>query len=382
MFFFQGLRSLDLSGAQQLPAKVLCETLSCLPNVRSLSLAGMPCDRSVIQTVACRCNFLQHLNVSRCHLLSPAALLPLAGGAFTPPSSSPVLSSSSSSTSSPLLLSSLLALDIGFEENDGDATMAAAYLLLSLPRLERVALEGLGLACSLIEQKQFSRADEFADREGVPRLHMVWKERIVRQNTKRMIREGESTDDGDESEEVESSFSEDCGCNTEEDLIKDDWLGMQDLSHSGLILQLRDVKGITCESLGSLGNLCPGLNSISLNIDKHEDRGGRDQGSLLSTNLQTWSGQLRSLSFIYSGPVVDLLPALRVVGCALISLTLEGVKTHPHTPLLELIRACPRLRDLLISAEPPTMLQYEYNDNQPEDQDLPKLPNLHTLKLR
>lgn len=379
----QGLRSLDLSGAQQLPAKVLCETLSCLPNVRSLSLAGMPCDRSVIQTVARHCSFLQHLDVSRCHLLSPAALLPLGGGAFTPSSFSPVPSSSSSSslTSSPPPLSSLLALDIGFEENDGDATMAAAYLLLSLPCLERVALEGVGPACRLIEQRHFSQADEFADREGVPRLHEVWKERIVRRNTNRMIREGESTDDGDESEEVESSFSEECGCNTEEDLIKDDWPGMQDLPHSGLILQLIDVKGITCESLGSLRNVCPGLNSVSMNVDKHEDRGGGNHGSLLTTNLQTWSGQLRRLSFIYSGPVVDLLPALGVVGCSLISLTLEGVKTHPHTPLLELIRACPRLRDLVISAEPPTRLRYETNNNQQEAQDLPKLPNLHSLKL-
>ncbi|KAM4746718.1 uncharacterized protein FYW61_021655 [Anableps anableps] len=387
----QGLRSLNLSGAQQLPPKVLCETMSSLPAVRSLSLAGTPCDRSVIQTVARHCSLLQHLDVSHCHLLSPAALLPLGGVVLSPSSSSSVLSSSFSSTSSPLPLSSLLALDIGFGEQEEDTTMAAAYLLLSLPCLERVAFEGLGPACRLIEQRHFSQADEFADREGVSRLHVVWRERMLRQSTESWMkmRGGESADSGDESGELESPFLEECGCDTE-DLVKDDWPfclkiqaeeGKQDLSQSGLTLQLKDVKGVTCESLGSLGNLCPGLNSISMNIDRHGVIGGRSQGSLLTADLQTWSGQLRSLSFIYSGPLVDLLPALQVAGCSLISLTLEGVKTSPHTPLLELIRVCPRLRDLLISAEPPATPQHEANDNQQDDQELPKLPNLRSLKL-
>lgn len=349
--------------------------MSSLPAVRSLSLAGMPCDRSVIQSVARHCRLLQHLDVSRCHLLSPAALLPL-GGVLLGPSSS-----SFSSASSPLPLSSLLALDIGFGEQEEDSTVAAAYLLLSLPFLKRVALEGLGLACRLIEQREFSQADEFADREGVCSLHLVWRERLLGQNSESwMTMTGEeSADNG----EVESPLLEEDGCDTEEDLIKDEWPiclhiqtedRMQNLSQSGLILQLKDVKGVTCESLGSLGNLCPGLSSLSMNIGK--------QGPLLTADLQTWSGQLRNLSFIYSGPVVDLLPALQVAGCSLISLTLEGVKTSPDTPLLELIRVCPRLRDLLISAEPPATSQYETNDNQQDDQDLPKLPNLRSLKLR
>ncbi|MEQ2179540.1 hypothetical protein GOODEAATRI_026059, partial [Goodea atripinnis] len=283
---------------------------------------------------------------------------------------------------------SLLALDIGFGEQEGDSTMAAAYLLLSLPCLERVALEGLGPACRLIEQREFSQADEFAVREGVSRLHVVWRERILRQGTENWMkmREGESAGSGDEKEEVESPFSEGCGCD-----IEDDWPfslkiqtegEKQDLSQSGLILQLRDVKGVTCECLGSLGNLCPGLNSISMNIEQQEDIGGRRLGMLLTTDLWTWSGQLWSLSFIYSGPVVDLLPAMQVAGCSLISLTLNGVKTSPHTPLLELIRVCPRLRDLLISAEPPLTPQYETNNDQQDGQDLPQLPNLRSLKLR
>ncbi|XP_007563224.1 uncharacterized protein LOC103145640 [Poecilia formosa] len=370
----QGLRSLDLSGAQQLPPKALCETMSSLPALRSLSLAGMPCDRSVIQTVARHCLLLQHLDVSRCHLLSPAALLAL-GGVVSSSSSA-----SSSSTSSPLPLSSLLALDIGFGEQEGDSTVAAAYLLLSLPCLKRLALEGLGPACRLIEQREFSQADEFADREGVSSLHQVWRERMLGQSSERwmMMRGEESTDNG----EVESPLLEEDGCDAEEDLIKNLWPfclqiqtedRMKNLSQSGLILQLKDVKGVTCESLGSLGNLCPGLNSLSMNIGK--------QGPLLTADLQTWSGQLRSLSFIYSGPVADLLPALQVAGCSLISLTLEGVKTRADTPLLELIRVCPRLRDLLVSAEPPATPQYETIDNQLDDQDLPKLPNLRSLKI-
>ncbi|XP_038141593.1 uncharacterized protein si:ch211-214j8.12 [Cyprinodon tularosa] len=387
----QGLRSLDLSGAQQLPPKVLCETISSLPVVRSLSLAGVPCDRSVIQTVARCCRFLQRLDVSRCHLLSPAALLPLGAVAFTPSSSSSISSSSVSSTWSPLPLSSLLALDIGFGEQEEDSPMAAAYLLLSLPFLESVALEGVGPACHLIDQRQFSQGDEFTNREGVSRLHDVWRERMLRQGTESWMKtkEGGSADDGEESEEVRSSFLEGCGCESAENVSEDDLPclktqteeGKHGLSQSGLILQLRDVKGVTCESLGSLGNLCPSLTSLSMNLDKHEDIGGRSQGSLLTTNLQTWSGQLQSLSFIYSGQMVDLLPALQVSGCSLISLTLEGVKTSPHSPLLQLIRVCPRLRDLLISAEPPVTPQHQTNDNQQDDQDLPKLPYLRSLKL-
>ncbi|XP_036000349.1 uncharacterized protein LOC118564962 [Fundulus heteroclitus] len=379
----QGLRSLDLSGAQQLPPKVLCETLSRLPAVRSLSLAGMPCDGSVIQTVARCCGSLQHLNVSRCHLLSPAALLPLGGVAFNP---------SFSSTPSPLPLSSLSALDIGFGEQEGDSVMTAAYLLLSLPYLERVALEGLGPACRLIEQRQFSQADEFADREGVSRLHVMWRDRTRRQGMdgRRKMREAEwaddddDDDDGDEREESESPSSAGDGCDTE-DLTNDDrpfcFKTEEAVSQSGLILQLRDVEGVTCESLGSLGILCPGLTSLSVNIDRHGDAGGRSQWPLLTADLQNWSGQLQSLSLIYSGPMVDLLPALQVAGCSLISLTLEGVKTSPHTPLLELIRVCPKLRHLLISAEPPAAPQYETDDNQQGDQNLPKLPDLRSLKL-
>ncbi|XP_071338687.1 uncharacterized protein [Trachinotus anak] len=411
----QGLWSLDLSGAQQLPSKVLSETLCCLPALRSLSLAGMHCDGSVIRMIAHRCRFLRHLDVSRCHFLSPAALLPLGGGDFcspsaspstssfhcTPTSQSPVSSFSSDPSSSfsaplsPLPLCSLLALDIGFGEQEGDRVAAAAYLLLSLPGLERVAMEGLTQACSLIEHREFSQTDEFTVREGVPRMDEVWRHRqgmdIWSKN-----REGAAAVDEDEEEE-ERILWEEYGAEGEEDASGDEEpscslnqaeekRGGRDLSQSGgkhLILRLKDVKGLTCDFLDSVGRLCPDIYSMSVNTDDHKDTRGGSQGSVLAAGLQTWSGQLQSLSVHFPGPLVDLLPSLQVAGSSLVSLTLEGVKTSPNSPLLEVIKACPRLRDLLISAEPPTMLveEQEVQMDQQDDHDLPQLPNLRSLTL-
>lgn len=402
-FLSQGLWSLDLSGAQQLPSKVLSETLCCLPALRSLSLAGTPCDRCVIRTIARRCRSLRHLDVSRCHFLSPAALLPLGGGASFPssdcPSRSPCRTSTSSSSVSsscsaplsPLPLSSLLAPDIGFGEQEGDPVAAAAYLLLSLPCLERVAMEGLAQACCLIQHRQFGQTDEFTDREGVPRLGEVWRERRYNQgmDSGRKKREGE--EDEDEVEE-ERLLQEGYGSESEEDASRDEGQSCsqnqaeekRDLSgDDSLILRLKDVKGLSCDSLDSLSRACPDIHSISVNTAEYENTRGRSQGSLLAAGLQTWSGQLRNLSVHYPGPLVDLLPALQVAGSSLVSLTLEGVKTSPHSPLLEVIKACPRLRDLLISAEPPTTPQEEEDEeDQRDDRDLPQLPNLISLTLK
>ncbi|XP_070759944.1 uncharacterized protein [Enoplosus armatus] len=379
----QGLWSLDLSGAQQLPSKVLSETLCCLPALRSLSLAGTPCDRCVIRTIAHRCRLLRHLDVSRCHLLSPAALLPLGGGA--------------SFSSSGCPSNSLLALDIGFGEQEGDPVAAAAYLLLSLPCLERVAMVGLEQACCLIQHGEFGQTDEFADREGVPRLGEVWREWRHRQGMDSWgkKREGAASDEEDEGEEEERILWEAYGSESEEDIGRDEGpscsQNQADEKRRGrvlsgdelLMLHLKDVKGLSCDSLDSLSHLCPNIYSISVNVDNYEDARGRSQGSLLAAGLQTWSGQLRSLSVHYPGPLVDLFPALQVAGSSLVSVTLEGVKTSPHTPLLEVIKACPRLRDLLISAEPPTTSQEEEDeDGQWDDRDLPQLPNLCSLTLK
>lgn len=411
----QGLWSLDLSGAQQLPSKVLSETLCCLPNLRSLSLAGTPCDRSIIKTVTRCCRWLRHLDVSRCHLLAPAALLFLGGGAF---SSSPCTSKSQSSISSscsdpssssitplpPLPLSSLLALDIGFGEQEEDPVAAAAYLLLSLPCLERIALEGLVQACCLIEHREFSQTNEFADREGVPRLEEVWRERRHSQTVENWRKKGEAAsadreddedDDDDDDDEMEESILWEAN-HTEEDAnsgkgphcskkqaeqIRGGILSRT--SAECFSLRLKDVKGLTCDSLRSLGLLCPDIISISVNIDGHEDARGTGQCSMLAAGLQTWSGQLRSLLVHFPGPLVNLLPALQVAGSCLVSLTMEGVKTSPHTPLQEVIKACPRLRDLLISAEPPTMQVEEEDDqDQQDDRGHPCLPNLCSLRLR
>uniref|UniRef100_A0A3B4V6K7 Si:ch211-214j8.12 n=1 Tax=Seriola dumerili TaxID=41447 RepID=A0A3B4V6K7_SERDU len=366
----QGLWSLDLSGAQQLPSKVLSQTICCLPALRSLSLAGMHCDGCVIRTIAQRCCFLRHLDVSRCHFLSPAALLPLGGGDFC----------SSSAT-----------LDIGFGEQEGDRVAAAAYLLLSLPDLERVAMEGLTQAWCLIEHRKFSQTDEFTEREGIPRLNQVWREWRHRQSMDRRKREGA------EGEEEERILWEGYDGECEEDSNRDEGPSvslnqaekkkgggvLSQSSDEHLILRLKDVSGLTCDFLDSVGHLCPDIYSISVKVDDDEDTRGRGQGSVLAAGLQTWSGQLQSLSVHFLGPLVDLLPALQVTGSSLVSLTLEGVKTSPHTPLLEVIKACPRLRDLLIAAERPTIQEEEEEDqvDPQDDRDLPRLPNLRSLTL-
>ncbi|XP_059193250.1 uncharacterized protein si:ch211-214j8.12 isoform X2 [Centropristis striata] len=400
----QSLWSLDLSGAQQLPSKILSETLCCLPALRSLSLAGTPCDRCVIRTIAHRCRLLRHLDVSRCHFLSPAALLLLGGGtSFSSsgcPSRSPCgtsasqsfISSSCSAPLPPLPLGSLLAMDIGFGEQEGDPVAAAAYLLLSLPCLERVAMEGLGPACSLIQHRQFGQTDEFTDREGVPRLGEVWRERSNRQDTDSLQKKREGAVAGEEyeDEEEEEMLWGGYGSESEEDASRDEGPmcshnQMRGRALSGdehLILRLKDVKGLSCDSLESLSRACPNIHSISVNVDYDEDARGRSQGSVFAAGLKTWSGQLRSLLVHYPGPMVALLPGLQVAGSSLVSLTLEGVTTSPHTPLLEVIKACPRLRDLFISAEPPTTPHGEEDEeNQRDDLDLPQLPNLCSLAL-
>ncbi|XP_026178430.1 uncharacterized protein LOC113139437 [Mastacembelus armatus] len=405
----QGLWSLDLSGAQQLPSKVLSETIHCIPTLRSLSLAGVPCDRCVIRTIACRCRFLRHLDVSRCHFLSPAALLPLGGGAFCSSSGSPSkstfhynsttqssVSSSFSTPLSPLPLNSLLALDIGFGEQEGDPVAAAAYLLLSLPCLKTVAMEGLAQACYLIEHREFSQTNEFTEREGFPRLEDVWKDRRHRQGMDgwRQKKEAVGSRENEDEDEEERTLWEEYGSNNEEDVSRDEGpISFQNqaeakkrglLSQAGdehLILCLKDVKGLTFDSLDSLGHLCPDIHSVSVSTDHVETR-GRCQAPMLVAGLKIWSGQLQTLSIHFPGPVLSLLPALQVAGSSLVSLTLEGVKTSPHTPLLEVIKACFRLRDLFISAEPPTTPQEEEDEEDQQDyRDLPRLPNLCSLIL-
>ncbi|XP_058491083.1 uncharacterized protein LOC131463412 [Solea solea] len=416
----QGLWSLDLSGAQQLPSKVLSATLCCLPELRSLSLAGTPCDRCVIRTITHHCPLLRHLDVSRCHFLSPASLLVLVGGPFcssssgssfcsTSTSQPPVASSSSSSSSfaspSPVPLTSLLALDIGFGEQEKDPAAAAAYLLLSLPGLKTLAMEGLAQACRLIEHREFSQTDEFSIREGVPKLMEVWSERRHRQDKDRWMEKrgaaAAAAAAGNEEHEEEEMLWEGYCEDSDEDVSGDEGPSCSRSkveekrkgrvsSQSGdeqLILQLKDVKGVTYEFLDSLGHLCPHICSIAVDVSDNKYTAARNQGSVLAAGLQTWSGQLQSLSLLHAGLLDDLSPALQVTGSSLVSLTLQGMRTRPQCPLLEIIKACPRLRELLIFAERP--LEFPGFPAIPEedvvaerdDRDLPQLPNLCSLTI-
>uniref|UniRef100_A0A672J927 Uncharacterized LOC115398651 n=1 Tax=Salarias fasciatus TaxID=181472 RepID=A0A672J927_SALFA len=399
----QGLLNLDLSGAQQLSVKVLCETLHSLSNLHWLCLAGIPCDRFVIKTITLCCRLLRHLDVSRCHLLSPSALLPLGGGPCCPsspspngssshctsPSQSSISSPSSSSALSPLPLRSLLALDIGFEEKEGDSVAAAAYLLLSLPSLERLALEGLTQACSLIEQKQFWQVEEFTSREGVPRLEDLWRDRSKQQaNGWKQMRTRDRKEVEDEEEEG-SGFWEESGSESEENVRDKELVSSEDQteeklsSRSDLILQLRDVRGLTCDSLDSFARVCPSISSLSVNVtDDDESVGGQKQSSVLAAGLQSYTGQMRSLSVQFPGTLTDLFPALKVSGPSLVSLTLEGVKTSTDTRLLEVITMCHRLRELAISAEPPTIARGTHDRERiHDDGNLPKLPHLSSLSI-
>lgn len=398
LLFCQGLWCLDLSGAQQLPSKVLSETVRSLPDLRSLSLAGTTCDRSVIKAITHRCRLLRHLDVSGCHFLSPAALLLLACGASFSSSDCHSEGSSSSQCScslplTPLPLTSLLALDIGFGEQEGDPAAAAAYLLLSLPYLERVAMDGLSQALCLIQRREFNQSNQFTEREGVPGLGELlqeWKYTQGVDNWNRKVGK-------DAAEDEERIVWEEFGSESEEDENRDEGprcsqnqaeeeRGARVLNQSGderLMLRLKDVKGLSCDALDSLSQLCPNICSISVNVGEDEDIRARSKWSLLAAGLNPWSDQLQSFSVLYSGPLVDLLPALQVVGSSLLSVTLEGVSTSPHMPMLELIKACPRLRELFLSAEPPaTPWQEEVEEEQQGDWDLPRLPNLRSLTVK
>ncbi|CAB1321647.1 unnamed protein product [Coregonus sp. 'balchen'] len=382
----QSLHSMDLSGAQQVSAHVQCDLLGCLPSLRSLSLAGTPCDRQVVAVVARHCPALRHLDVSRCRFLPPEGLLCLGGSSYAPPPP----------------LGSLLALDGGFGEGDGVA--AVAFLLLSLPWLERVAMEGLGEACGLIHSREFGGTEELTTREGLPSLWEVWRERRQsgratdtgqisgadveeieeEENDNRFswASESESEDEGTGEETMgDGGGRSDAQMRTRKEIEEDSVEkgreeGVGGAGGEGFTLRLREAQGMSGGTLEAVSQLCPELRSISL--DCEED--GPSQGSCLAAGLARWAGQLRVLSVRFPGPLDELLPALRAMKGFLVSLTLEGVRTSSHTPVLELLHACPRLRSLVVHAEPPLAPQEEEEDEE-EDRDLPCLPQLCSLSL-
>lgn len=301
----------------------------------------------MIATLARKCSLLQHLDVSRCLQLPPGALLPLA-------------------LQRPQRLTSLLALDIGLGEHEDDGPASAAFLLLGVSGLRRLAIEGLGHACVLIRNGNFPATDGFASREAVPSLGDLWTARI---QDKEPIKEDE--DGLGLEEEMDRSLSLDEG-------------RRMDAPRGSFKLRLRDVQGLTLDTLDAVSNLCPDLHSVSLNC--HDDDGDSDdEGSSLSTRLTRglvcWSGQLRFLSLQFSGPISDLVPPLQVSGSSLLSLTLEGVQADGNLPFVALLRACPKLTTLTLHIDPPHSNQEEDNDDDVEDWDLPCLPHLHTLIL-
>lgn len=392
----QGLWSLDLSGAHQLPSKVLSETIGALPNLRSLSLTGTLCDGAVVRTIALCCRSLRHLDITRCHNIPPSALFHL--GRLAPPPSPAAHCKDSSPCQchcSPSLpsLRSLYALDIGFGEEEEETVVAAAYLLLSLPVLEKVALDGFSQACHLIQCRQFDRAIKFTEREGLPRLaDLFWERRRMQAGGNETgINKVPVADEEDEETSMWEGYEGQCdggssgdegaSCVQVDDLERSNKRAVSQSDDEGVTLCLKEVKSLSCECLNSLGPLCPNLCSISVNIGDDDDDRERDHGSLLAQCLQTWCGQLCCLSVQYLGHMIDVFPAVEVVGSSLLSLTLEGVKTSPYTPLLKLIKACPRLIELHVIAERPHFVAHEDQEENELD-DLPCLPNLRSLSLK
>ncbi|XP_059909464.1 LOW QUALITY PROTEIN: uncharacterized protein si:ch211-214j8.12 [Gadus macrocephalus] len=437
---------LDLSGAQQASPQAQGDMLRSMPSLRSLSLAGTPCDRGVIRTIARHCRALRHLDVSHCHLLSPADILPLGGGSsldgaarctdslagrdastrhrgdslssavtrcrHSSPSSSSCSSCCSSSSFCALPLRSLLATDIGLGEEEGEPAATAAYLLLSLPLLESVALEGLDWALGAIHRREFDPAEGLTRREGVPRLEEVWRERQKKHWTDRKGNE-EAGAEGSREEREEESWEVHTGprartemkvrllaeTRSRSSLRKKRWArgasGSRMLrgamvvgpGDDSLTLRLREIQAMSPASLEVAFRLCPHIQSLAVAVDSAEGTGGRrDHGWTLAAGLGNWSGQLRSLTLRHTGPLGDLLTPLREMGFTLVSLTLEGVRTSPHCPLLEVLQACPRLKALVVSAQPPTSPPYEDEEEEEEEElggarDLLRLPHLCSLML-
>lgn len=386
----QNLQSLDLSGAQNISASVLCELVGSQSRLRSLSLAGTLCDQRVISVVCRKCPKLKHLDVSRCLVLTPADLLPLSY-------QEPLVKNAN--------ICSLLALDIGLAENERDAVAAVAFLLLGLPGLQRLAVEGLGQACALLQNKQFEGTEEFTSREGVPLLKDMWANRTREDH----LKDGSLlSTDREESFNLEGKIYE--YLSLEESQIEasdctdiNEWTrtsgegcekeGCRNRACNGrdsVTTSLRDVQGLSLDTLEAVGKVCPELRVLSLdclqsNVDDNVD--SFEQAAVLARGLGRFSGQLRCLSLQFAGLLSELVPALKATGSHLLSLTLEGIKADGHIPLLELIHACPRLTTLTVHLDPPRDNLNGEDEEEEEDEDegllsnLPCIPHLRSLTL-
>lgn len=364
----QLLSNLDFSGAKQLSSKVLVQTLPSLLKLHSLSLAGTTTDKSVIQAVVQNCTLLCHLDVSQCHLVSPTDLLLLGEG--SPFSLSHLSCPSSARSSVPSLpLNSLLALDIGFEEQKGDTVAVAAYLLLTLHGLEKLAIEGIAQACELIMHGNFQQTDMFSAKEEIPTLVDIWK------NWKHKLTNTDHKNNKKATKMVETCFWKSDDSN-EPKTCK------ERCSH--FTLRLKDVRIMSCASLTSLGLLCPDITSMSINAD-FPNTIQTSEVTDLTKALESFSGQLKRLSLQYSDLLQNLVDTVCVVGSSLLSLTLEGVKTSPssYSSLLRILQACPRLKELSISLEP---FQLSFALDNPNNRLIDwigiQLPDLRSLTLQ
>uniref|UniRef100_A0A671PB20 Si:ch211-214j8.12 n=1 Tax=Sinocyclocheilus anshuiensis TaxID=1608454 RepID=A0A671PB20_9TELE len=286
------------------------------------------------------------------------------------------------------------------------AVAAVAFLLLSLPGLQRLAMEGLGQACALIQNKQFEVTEEFSSQEGVPLLKDMWAKRTHEDHLKDssllstdreesftlegkidefLSLEESQTDASDSTDINEWTRTSGDGCE------KDGCRSRACNGRDSVTTSLRDVQGLSLDTLEAVGKVCPELRVLSLdclqnNVDDNVD--SFEQAAVLARGLGTFSGQLSCLSLQFAGLLSELVPALKAAGSHLLSLTLEGIKADGHIPLLELIHACPRLTSLTVHLDPPrNNLNGEEEEEEEEGEDegllsnLPCIPHLRSLTL-
>ncbi|KAL2091967.1 hypothetical protein ACEWY4_011765 [Coilia grayii] len=390
----QGLLSLDLSGVVNISSPVLCDLLGCLSSLRSLCLAGTLCDGRVAEALPAQCPALRHLDVTRCHHLSPASLLHL----------------SPQHPHSPGLphLRSLLALDIGFGECEEDRRAAAAFLLLGLPWLERAALDGLAEACVLLLDGEFHEVGDFVRRTGIPDLKDLWVERVCGHSLKGVTVGAERVEedsfslseathncswiqDSDDEDEGEAQHREGALHGLKDAVTLENTKDKEarklhggSLEDAHLTLPLRQVQGVSFTTVGALAQLCPSLCALTLDCYGEEET---VSGARVARELARWSSSLRSLTLRFPGLLSEMARALEHVGASLTSLTVEGAQADGLDPLLRILHSCPQLTMLTIHMEPPRMHQEEEEEEEEEEerqqdlQALPCLPRLLCLAL-
>lgn len=262
-------------------------------------------------------------------------------------------------------------------------------------------MEGLGQACALIQNKQFEVTEEFTRREGVPLLKDMWAKQTQEDSSLLSAdREESFTLEGKidvflslEDSQTDASDSTDINewTRTSGDGCEKDGCRSRACNGRESVTSLRDVQGLSLDTLEAVGKVCPELRVLSLDclqssVDDNVD--SFEQAAVLARGLGRFSGQLRCLSLQFAGLLSELVPALKAAGSHLLSLTLEGIKADGHSPLLELIHACPRLTSLTVHLDPPRNNLNGDDDEEEEGEDegllsnLPCIPHLCSLTLK